>query len=150
MADGNTLKREKVVLFFISQQNTTRNLYSDCVLLKSVHRLDLLIYSEGEQPPPPPLSLPPPAVSIATTITTIATSFSSDDQRWGAYASLSSTTLTVSNPQRGSLAKLQLIPYFQQVAGELSRHARPIKRLVHNVLARQKKRGFANRKFANT
>lgn len=53
------IKKKKRNIIF--HESVTRNLYSDCVLLKSVHWLDLLIYSKGEQPPPlPPPSLPPP------------------------------------------------------------------------------------------
>lgn len=130
-------------IYYFSSRSVARNRYSDdCALLKSVHvgwAEDLLIYSEGEhnhhyhsRPLLPPFSCP---------------FFHPDNQRWEARASLSSTTLTISNPRRGSLAKLQLMPFLQQVVGELSRHAWPIACPVACIM--QKKEQFVSAgKFA--
>lgn len=95
----------------------------------------------------PPLPFPPSPFPFL-----LPPSLHPDNQRWEARASLSSTTLTISNPRRGSLAKLQLMPFLQQVVGELSRHAWPITRPVACIM--QKKRNSLcpessrSRKFA--
>lgn len=89
---------------------------------------DLLIYSEGEQPPPPSAT-PPLPTTTTSTIITIATPLSSRTTNvGGTRVIVLDHSHYLQPPRRGSLAKLQLMPCLQQVAGELSRHARSIVR----------------------